>query len=154
MQDLVGFRSFGGHSPGKRRYVCPGRSTPLDFSARGSTNVLFHRFRFVQSIDTWKTMCGTLWHILASGIPAAGYFSLQVQESSKCYRPNVRKGTPGSYALHHLVNNTFDHTSTHILGPHGRFGWIPVLRRSSPPGKRRYLCPGGSTPLDFSAYEI
>ena len=40
-----------------------------------------------------KTMCGTLWHILASGMPAAGHFTLHVQESSKCYRPNVRKVT-------------------------------------------------------------
>ena len=35
---------------------------PLAFSARGSTNVLFHRFRFVQAIDTRKTNlepCGT-----------------------------------------------------------------------------------------------
>ena len=52
-------------------------------------------------------MCGTLWHILASGKPAAGQFTLHVQESSKCYRPNVRKLTQGSYALHHLVNHTF-----------------------------------------------
>ena len=33
--------------PRKRRSVAPRRSTPLDFSARGSTNILFHRFRFV-----------------------------------------------------------------------------------------------------------
>ena len=76
-------------------------------------------------------MCGTLWHILASGIPATGHFYLHVQESSKCYRPNVRKLTPGSYALHHLVNLTIQHTSTHSIGPHARFGWIQVLRRSS-----------------------
>ena len=49
-------------------------------------------------------MCGTLWHILASGIPGAGHFTLHVHESSVCYRPNVRKVTPGSYALNHLVN--------------------------------------------------
>ena len=79
-------------------------------------------------------------------IPAAGHFSQHVQESSKCYHPNVRKGTPGSYALHHLVNNTNHHTSTHILGPHERFGGIPVHRRSSS------LENGGvCTPLDFSA---
>ena len=30
-----------GIPPRKRRYVCLGGSTPLDFSARGSTNVLF-----------------------------------------------------------------------------------------------------------------
>ena len=65
-----------------------------------------------------KTMCGTLWHILASGIPDAGHFTLHVHESSMCYRPNVWKVTPGSYALHHLVNHTFHHTSTHILGSH------------------------------------
>ena len=33
--------------PQKRRSVGPGGSTPLDFSARGSTNILFHSFRFV-----------------------------------------------------------------------------------------------------------
>ena len=78
-------------------------------------------------------MCDTLWHILASGIPAAGHFSLHVLESSKCYRPKVRKVTPGSYALHHLVNHTFQHTSTHILGPLADLGGIPVLRRPFPP---------------------
>ena len=102
--------------------------------------------------DTWKTRFGTMWHILAPDIPAAGHFHLHVQEYSKCYRPNVRKVTPGSYALHHLVNHTFQQTTTHILGPHASFGGIPVLRRSFPPSprKRRSMCPGGSTPLDFS----
>ena len=71
-----------------------------------------------------------MWNILASGIPAAGHFSLHVQESSKCYGPNVRKETPGSYVLHHY---TFQHTSTHILGPHASFGGIPVLPWSFPP---------------------
>ena len=33
--------------PKKQRSVGPGGSTPLDFSARGSTNILFHRFTFV-----------------------------------------------------------------------------------------------------------
>ena len=37
----------------------------------------------------------------------------RVQKSSKCYGPNVRKVTPG--VLHHLVNHTFQHTSTHII---------------------------------------
>ena len=91
-------------------------------------------------------MCGTLWHILASGIPDAGHFTLHVHESSMCYRPNVRKGTPGSYALHHLVNNTFHHTSTHILGPHARFGWIPVLRRSFPSENGGMCAPAGLPP--------
>ena len=96
-------------------------------------------------------MCGTLWHILASGIAAAGHFTLDVEETLKCYRPKVRKVTPGSYALHHLVNHTFHHTSTHILGPHASFGGIPVLRRSFPP-KTPACRPGRSfTPLDFSA---
>ena len=111
--------------PTKRQAVCPGGSTPLDFSARGSTNVLFHRFRFVLAIDTWKTRVGTLWHILALRIPVAGHFHLHVQESAKCYRPNVRKVTPGSHVLHHY---TFHHTFTHILGPHARFGGIPMPR--------------------------
>ena len=91
-------------------------------------------------------MCGTLWHILASGIPAAGHFSQHVQESSKCYRLNVRKGTPGSYALHHFVNNTFHHTFTHILGPHARFGWIPVLWRSFPHENSGLWAPVGLPP--------
>ena len=92
-------------------------------------------------------MCGTLWNILASGIPAVGHFTLHVQESSKCYRPNVRKVTPGSYVLHHSVDNTFHPTSTHILGPHARFGGIPVLRRSSPPPENGGLwAPAGLPP--------
>ena len=91
-------------------------------------------------------MCGTLWHILASGIPAAGHFSLHVQESSKCYRPNVRKVTPRSYALHHLVNHTFHQTSTHILGPHARFGGIPELRRPFPPENGGMCAPAGLPP--------
>ena len=33
--------------PPKRLSMVPGGSTPLDFSARGSTNILFHRFGFV-----------------------------------------------------------------------------------------------------------
>ena len=69
-------------------------------------------------------------HILASDIPAAGHFTLHVEESAKCYRPNMTKVTPGRYALHHLVDHTFHHTYTHILGPLASFGGIPVLRRS------------------------
>ena len=84
-------------------------------------------------MDTCKSRCRTLWHILASGIAAAGHFTLHVQESSGCYGPNVTKVTPGSYALHHLVNHTFQHTFTHTLGPHEIFGGIPILRRSFPP---------------------
>ena len=64
----------------------------------------------------------------------------------KCYRPNVRKVTPGSYALHHLVNHTFHHTSTHILGPHARFGGIPVIRRSFSPENRDMCAPAGLPP--------
>ena len=78
-------------------------------------------------------MCGKLWHILASGIPAERHFTLHLQKFSKCYRPNVRKFTPGSYVLYHLVNHTFQHTSTHILGPPASFVGIPVLRRSFTP---------------------
>ena len=83
-------------------------------------------------MDTWKTRFGTLWHILASGIAVSGHFSLHVQEFSKCYRPNVRKVTPGIHVLHNLVNHTFHQTYTHILGPHASFGGIPVLPRSPP----------------------
>src|SRR3954466_6582781 len=114
--------------PSERLFVGPGWSSPLDFSARGCTNVLFHRFRFVDSRDTWETSCGTLWHILASGGAAEGQFTLNVQEPSKCYRPNVRKVTPGSHAFHHLVNNNFQHTKTHILGPLASFDGIQVIR--------------------------
>ena len=79
-------------------------------------------------MDTWKTRCGTLWHILASGIAAAGHFSLHVQEPLKCCLSKVGKVTPVSQAFHHLVNHTFQHTFTHILGPLESFGGIPVLR--------------------------
>ena len=87
-----------------------------------------------------------MWHILASGIPAAGHFSLHVQESSKCYGPKVRKVTLGSHALHNLVNHTFQHTFTHILGPLARFGVIPVLRGSFPPENGCLRAPGGLPP--------
>ena len=83
-------------------------------------------------MDTWKSRFGTLWHILASGIAAAGHFTLDVQETLKCYRPKVRKVTPGSHALHHLVNHILQHTSKNILGQVAIFGGIPVLRRLSP----------------------
>jgi hypothetical protein len=33
-------------------------------------------------MNTWKTKFGSLWHILAPGIPAAGHFHLNVEESS------------------------------------------------------------------------
>ena len=78
-------------------------------------------------MDTWKTRCDTLWHILASGSAAAGQFTLNVQEPLKCCRPKVWKVTPVSHAFHHLVNNNFQHTETHILGPLASFGGIPVL---------------------------
>ena len=147
MQDLVTFRCSGGHSPHKRRYVvCPGGSTPLDFSARCCTNELFHSFMFVYAIDTRKTRFGTMWHIVAPDIPAAGHFHLNVQKSAKCYRPNVRKVTPGSYALQHLVNHTFHHTSTQIQGPHARFGGIPVVWRSFPPENGGMCAPAGLPP--------
>src|SRR3954447_943699 len=68
-------------------------------------------------MDTWKTSFGTLCHILASGSAAAGQFTLNVQEPLKCYRPNVRKATPGIHPLYHLVNHNFQHTKTHIVGP-------------------------------------
>ena len=97
-------------------------------------------------MDTWKTRFGTLWHNLASDIAATGHFSLHVQESSECYRPKVRKVTPGSYALHHFVNNIFQHTSTHIIGPHARFGGIPVLRRSFSPENGGTCAPAGLPP--------
>ena len=93
-----------------------------------------------------ETRFGTLWHILASGIPAAGHFSPHFQESFKCYRPEVRKVTPGSYALHHLVDHTFQHTTSHILGPHASFRGIPVLRSSFPPENGGLWTPGGLPP--------
>ena len=87
-----------------------------------------------------------LEHSIASGIAAAGQFSLHVQESSKCYGPNLRKVTSGSYALHHLVDHTFHHTSTHILGPNAIFGGIPVLRRTFPPENSGMCAPAGLPP--------
>ena len=39
--------------------------------------------------------------MLASGIPASGHFHLQLQESAKCYRPNVKTVTPGINVLYH-----------------------------------------------------
>src|SRR3954454_8400354 len=83
-------------------------------------------------MDTCKTSCGTLCHILASDSAAAGQFTLNVQEPLKCYPPNVRKVTPGSHALYHLVNQNFQHTKTHILGPLASIGGIPVLRGDPP----------------------
>ena len=97
-------------------------------------------------MDTWKSRCATLWHILASGKPVAGHFTLDVEESLTCYRPKERKVTPGSHALHHLVNHTFQHTFTHILGSLARFGGIPVLRGSFPPQNGSLWAPGGLPP--------
>jgi hypothetical protein len=59
--------------PQKQRYVCPGGYTPLDFSARGSTNILFHRFTFVSPWTHGEPGFETLWHSLAPDIPAAGH---------------------------------------------------------------------------------
>src|SRR3954464_10894226 len=93
-----------------------------------------------------KTSCGTLCHILASGSAAAGQFTLNVEEPLKCYRPNVRKVTPGIHALHHLVNYNFQHTKTHILGPLASMCGIPVLRGRFPPQNGRLWAPGGLAP--------
>src|SRR3954453_4760068 len=102
-------------------------------------------------MDTWKTRCGTLWNILASGTAAAGHFTLYIEEPLKCYRPKVRKVTPGSHALCHLGNQNFQHTKTYILGPLASFGGIPVLRGSSPPHSERLsMGPARSSSLDFS----
>ena len=84
-------------------------------------------------MDIWKTRCGTLWHSLAPDIPAAGHFTVHVQESVKCYRPKVRDVRPGIHAMHHLVNYTLHHTLKHRIGPHARFGGVLVLRRSLSP---------------------
>src|SRR3954466_2863139 len=98
---------------------------------------------------TWKTSCGTLCHILASGCAAAGQFTLNVQEPLMCYRPNVRKVTPGIHALHHLVKHNFQHTKTHILGPLASIGGILVLRGCSPPLRTVVCGPWVVYPLDF-----
>src|SRR4051812_193587 len=97
-------------------------------------------------MDTWKTSCGTLCHILASASAAAGQFALNVQEPLKCYRPNMRKLTPGSHALNHLVNHNFQHTKTHILGPLASFGGIPVPRQLFPPQNVYLWAPVGLAP--------
>ena len=73
--------------------------------------------------------------------------TLDVQESLNCYRPKVRKVTPGRHILHHLVNLTFQHTFTHILGPLASFGGIPLFRGSFPPDQNGCLwAPGGLPP--------
>src|SRR4051794_16774297 len=77
----------------------------------------------------WKTRCGTLWHMLGSCVAAAEHFTLNVQESLKCYRVKVRMVTPGIHALHHFVNQNFHHT---MLGPLPSFGGILVLWGDSP----------------------
>ena len=87
-----------------------------------------------------------MWHILASGIPAAGQFTQNVWEPLKCCRPKVRKVTLGSHAFHHLVNNNFQHTETHILGPLASFGGILVLRGRFPPQNGCLRAPGGLPP--------
>ena len=93
-------------------------------------------------------MCGTLWHILASGIPAAAHFSQHVQESSKCYRPNLRKVTPGSYALHNLVNDTFHHTFHTYTRSTCKFWWDSGAPEAvpSPPKKGGPWAPDGLPP--------
>src|SRR3954469_25672823 len=103
-------------------------------------------------MDTRKVWCGTLWHILDSGIAAVGHFSLNLQESLKYYRLKVRKVTPDRHVLHHMVNHTFQHTFTHIIGPLASFGGIPVLR-GSPPSKRLSVGPGWSSP-QISPHEV
>ena len=75
-----------------------------------------------------------------------GTFHPTRPEIFKCYRPNVRKVTPGSYVLHHLVNHTFQHTSTHILGPLAGLGGIPMLRRSFLPENGCLWAPAGLPP--------
>src|SRR4051794_40977208 len=94
-------------------------------------------------------MCGTLWHILASGTCTAGHFALDVQESLKCYCLKVRKVTPGSHDLHYLMNHNFQHTFTHILAPLSIFGGISVLRSSPPPQNGCLWAPGGLPPRFF-----
>ena len=90
-----------------------------------------------------------VWDPVAHSSPRytrSGTFPPARQESAKCYRPKVRKVTPGSYAFHHLVNHTFQHISTHILGPHARFGGIPVLWRSFPHENGGLCAPAGLPP--------
>src|SRR3954470_23717454 len=94
-------------------------------------------------MDTCKTSCGTLFHILASGSAAAGQFTLNVQEPLKCYRPNVRKVTPGIHALHHLVNHYFQHTKKQILW------WYSGGPGVIPPSNWKFVGPGWSSPLAF-----
>src|SRR3954451_5500175 len=97
-------------------------------------------------MDTWKTSYGTLCHILASGSAAAGQFALNVQEPLKCYRPNVRKVTPGIHALHHLVNHNFQHTYPRSTC---KYWWHSGAPGVIPPSERLFVGPGWSSPLDF-----
>src|SRR4051812_8678505 len=97
-------------------------------------------------MDTCKTSCGTLFHILASGSATARQFSLNVQEPLKCYHPNMRKVTPGIHALHHLVNHNFQHSKKHILGPLANIRGFPARRSSDPPHNGCLWAPGGLAP--------
>src|SRR4051812_131540 len=102
-------------------------------------------------MDKWKTRCGTLWHILASGTTAAGQFTLNVHEPLKCYCPNVRKVTPGSHALHHLVTHNSQQTKNKHPRSTCKFWWHSDSPGVIPPSERLSVGPGWSSPLDFSA---
>src|SRR4051812_20098435 len=94
-------------------------------------------------MDTWKTRCGTLWHILDSSIAAARGPTPR-EESLKCYCPKVRKFTQGISPLHHIVNHTFQHTFTY---PRSTFKfWWHSGALGSPRQNDCLWAPGGLVP--------
>ena len=158
MEEFVGFRGPGGRSPTKS--YSRGETVGLD----GLHPPSFLRMRFHQCIFSLVYVVLVLIYIgnpsldplynkLASVIPASCHFHLQLHESAKCDRLNVKTVTPGIYVLYLL---DFHHTFKHIRGPHARFCWIPGPRRSF---SNEILLEGGEggprrstpPPLAFSA---
>src|SRR4051812_7410621 len=100
-------------------------------------------------MDTWKTSCVTLCHIVASGSAAAGQFTLDVLEICCVLSPECEEG----------------HTWDPCLAPFGE-PQLPAHENTYPRSTCKYWChsgapavlprpssdflgPGWSTPLDF-----
>src|SRR3954469_3588169 len=102
-------------------------------------------------MDTWKTRFGPIWHIIDSGISAAGRFNLHVQEPLKCYRLKVTKGHTGDPCLAPFgESNLPPHFHTYTRST-CKFWWHSGAPGVIPPLKRLSVSPGWSSPLDFSA---
>src|SRR3954454_22135446 len=97
-------------------------------------------------METWKTSCGTLCHIVASGSSAAGQFTLDVLEICCVLSPECEEGHTWIHGLHHFVNHNSQHTKKHILGPLSSIGGIQVLRGRSPHRNGCFWVPGGLPP--------